>query len=94
MTDPALKDLLAYHQPLHDSEFKRQVMNRIHAANRKRRLIMTLFTLLGLLVSAVYFWSVLSATTWPLLLTPVNGMLFFCVALLIFWLWTDDWALV
>ncbi len=92
MTDPLLKDLLSYHHSLNDAEYNRQVMARIHAANRQRRLIVTLFTLLGVLISAVYFWSVLSATIWPHLLTPVNGMLFFCLGLLIFWLWTDDWA--
>lgn len=92
MTDPILKDLLAYHQPLDDQAFKSQVIAKIKANERQRRLTMLGFTLIGLLVSFIYLWSVLPVGVLHNLLTPLNGLLLSSIGLFIVWLWTEELA--
>ena len=92
MTDPILKDLLAYHQPLDDQAFNNQVIAKINAVERKRCFIMLAFTLIGLLLSVIYLWSVLPVGVLQNLLTPVNGLLLSSIGLFIVWLWTEELA--
>ncbi len=92
MNDPILKDLLNYHQPLNDAEFGRQLMHRIKAAERKRRMIMWFFSVVGLILSTVYLVSVSSVISLTSLMTPINGLLLFSIGLFVVWLWTDPLA--
>ncbi len=92
MTEPAIKELLSYHQPVNDRAFNQQVIAKIKAADRKRRMIMMLFTLFGLIASTAYLWLALTDVTPQNLLTPVNSLLLFSVGLFIVWLWTEDLA--
>ncbi len=92
MNDPVLKDLLNYHQPLNDAEFSRQLLAKITAAERQRRLIMWFFSVVGLVLSAVYLVSVSAVFSWTSLMTPVNGLLLFSIGLFVVWLWTDTLA--
>ncbi len=89
MTDPLI-DLLSYHNPLDDLEFKQQVLARIKATEQKRHFIMMLFTVIGLLLSVIYLWSVLPVGVAQNLLTPTNGLLLSSIGLFLVWLWSEE----
>ena len=90
MNDPLLKDLLCYHQPLNDAVFSHQLLAKIKVEERKRRWIMWVFTLLGLILSALYMWSVLPMGALTQLITPLNGLLLFSIGLFVVWLWVEE----
>ncbi len=89
MTDPILKDLLGYHEPLDEAAFNHHVMAEIRAAKKQRSLIMWIFTLLGMTVSTAYLWYTLPVGVMLNLLTPTNGLLLSGIGLFLVWLWTD-----
>ena len=89
MSDYDLNKLLAYHQNLDDSAFSMQIITKIRTAEKQRFLIMVLFTVLGITISLLYFWSKLPVGLESSLLTPTNGLLLSCIGLFMIWLWTD-----
>jgi hypothetical protein len=89
MNDQQLNALLNYRQPLDDRAFRDQVMQRMATAQRQRRRIMWLFSLLGVLLTLAYAWVAFPAVAWPQLLTPVNGIMLFVTGGFVLWLWTE-----
>ncbi len=90
MNDPLFEDLLAYKKPLDQVVFNQAVMQKIKTAQKKRKLIMSLFSLIGMLLTVTYLLTVLPAGIWQNLLTPVNGLLLASIGLFIIWLWTVE----
>lgn len=90
MNDPLIKDLLVYTKPLDQTGFNQAVMKKINAANKKRKLIMLLSSLIGVLLTVVYLVMVLPAGVGHRLLTPVSGLLLSSIGLFVIWLWTVE----
>jgi predicted nucleic acid-binding Zn ribbon protein len=92
MSDPTLNDVLSYQQPLDDQAFTQQLMRQLQAEKRRRRRIMLIFIVLGVLLTLAYLWSLLPTVVWATLLTPINGIMLFVTGAFVLWLWIDTLA--
>ncbi len=92
MKDPLLNDLLGYKNSLDETAFTLSLMDKIKAYNKRRRLIMGLFSIVGLLLSCLYLLMVLPVGFTQNIMTPTNGLLLAAIGLFLVWLWTVELA--
>jgi hypothetical protein len=89
MNDPLLNDLLSYKNSLTDQKFTAKVLEKIELHNKRRRIIIWCFGILGMLLSLVYLLTMAPAS-WQNLINPTHGVMFTGIGLFITWLWTVE----